>query len=1067
MSLQCRFNVLGRLLAVLAFSAVLAFGQGTGTILGSVRDGSGALIAQASVIATNTATGVARRVLTDAQGNYRIAPLLVGPYTIKTSLKGFKEATIEGVVLQVAQEARIDVRLEIGDVKESVVVSASAPLVQSESGAIGQVIENKKIVELPLNGRNFTQLAALTPGAITSNIGGITSGEQHGLTTVAISGGQSSKTEFLLDGITNQEQLYDGVALSPSVDAINEFRVQANAFSAEYGRGSAVINATIKGGTNEYHGVAFEFLRNDQLDARNYFAAQRAPRRQNQFGGSFGGPILKNKLFFFGNYEGTRIRLPGTRNVRVPSAALRAGTLSGNIKDPLSNAPFANSQIPASRIDPIATYFLQFVPLPNTPDGQTFIWNASGKQDANQGNGRIDYAISSKDQLNLRYSVNLGLNESQGALPTSGGRFQQIDAHNAGIGYTRVFSPTLVNELRLGYARLVSANRPQGLGTNYTVDSGILGFAQTSLNFPGFPSIGAGGYGITDGTAFSPIQNPTNTYQITDAATWTVGRHTVKFGIDLRRFHATSTNSAFSRGSFSFNGRFSGDSFADYLLGYPSSGIRDFPRNHFGFVDRNYHFFVQDDIKVNNKLTVNVGLRYELNEAIEQDLAQNSYFDLNRGKWIVSTLPNGNINLTTQQVSSLAYSIWKDSIITAKEAGLDNNLQTPSRKQFAPRIGFAYRPFADGKTVVRAGYGIFYLLGRGNQSVSNGIVNLPFILDEFKNGNFAANGYSPQFTTRNFFDAPFGFGGPLLSQIDLKMMRPYMQQWNFAVQREIIRNLALDIAYVANKGTHLEKDILFNFSTPGTGSIESRRRYPQFGTGDNYTNIGNSNYNSLQVKLEKRYSAGLTLLTSYTWSKLIDDTAANSYGFAVQDPRNLSLDRGLGNSDIPHRFVTSFSYELPFGSTGSPLVKKAIGGWSIGGIAQYQSGFPFTPTMNAAPSTTEYGYRPDQIGSPDVSNQSVNQWFNPKAFQVPGQFRIGTAGRNILRGPGIKNWDLSILKSTRINERFTHQFRFEGFNLWNTSQFSTPDSNIQNSTAGRIFSARDARIIQLAMKLYF
>ena len=463
-----------------------------------------------------------------------------------------------------------------------------------------------------------------------------------------------------------------------------------------------------------------------------------------------------------------------------------------------------------------------------------------------------------------------------------------------------------------------------------------------------------------------------------------------------------------------------------------------------------------------------LGLRYEFNLLPRADQAQAGRFDPSLGKVVVSTLPNGQINLTTQQVASIVYPVFRDVIVTAQQAGQPNDLQEIDHKQFAPRVGFAYRPFNNNRTVVRAGYGIFYVLQRGNPSVSTPIINLPFILDESKNNSTPV----PTLTTVNFFDAPFGFGTGYLNTFDTKLRSPYQQEWNLAVQHELLPDFALDVAYVGSKGTRLERTLPFNFVAPGTGDIQSRRPFPRFSSGGYYQNSGSSIYHSMQVKLEKRFSSGVSMLTAYTWSKLIDDVSSS---FA--DPRNPGLDRALSSLDTTQRLVTSFYYELPFGKGKrfgdglSSLVNKFAGGWRLDGIVQYQSGFPFTPTLGSpdpAGVGFEYARRPNRIGSGKLDAPTIDRYFDLSAFTVPASGTIGNSGRNILRGPGIKNWDLAILKNTRITERVSHEFRLELFNAWNTPQFRNPSTTVDpGSNGGRILAARDPRIIQAAMKLYF
>lgn len=1063
------------LLAVFFLATTWLIAAPSGTILGTVRDASQAIVAGSKVTALNKATGQTRNATTDAQGNFVLTSMPIGLYTVSAQSAGFKQAIVSQVVLQVDQQARVDFTLEIGDASTRVEISTAPPLLVTDASSVGQVVDNKKIVDLPLNGRNFTQLAALTPGALTTQVTG-QAGALTGSTKVQIAGGQSSKTEFLIDGISSQEQGLDGVQFVPSVDAIGEFKVQSNAFAAEYGRGTAIINATIKSGGNDYRGTLFHFLRNEKLDARNFFSPTKGAYRQNQFGGAVGGPIVKNKLFFFGNYEGNRIRRGLTRNTLVPTSNYRLGDFSALttvIRNPLTREPFPGNRIPASLISAPSQNLLQYIPAPNNT-ASTLAYIAGRPLNADQGNGRIDYQITPNDLLYVRYSRNVQEDINPGAIPQSGQLELQSRAHNAALSYTKILGARVINEARLGYTHLYTFGNPQGLGTNYTTQAGIRGFNETSATFPGFPNINVTGYGVLISTLqFRPAIAPFETRQFLDNVTFIQGRHTMKFGFDYRRFHYSEENGGTaSRGLFNYTGVYSGNGFSDYLLGYPNTGIRSYPTNQFGLTDKQYHFFAQDDFKVTSRLTLNIGLRYEWNTPPIPDNAQAGVFDFKTGKIIIATLPDGTINLRTQQVAPIVYPFYKDRFILAKDIGLPRTIQSQSRNQFAPRFGFAYRPFNGNRTVIRGGYGIFYLLARGNTHASYQSYSLPFIYDDTKTNSTPI----PTFRTENFFDNPFALGTPRIVGMDLKLRSPYAQQWNLSVQREIFSNLTLDVAYVANKGTRLEQTFRENYVLPGPGSVQARRPYPEFGNGDRFSNGANSNYHSMQVKVEKRYAAGLSLLSAYTWSKLIDNTNIDSQG-TVQDPRNFQLERALGNFDATHRLVTSFGYELPFGAKqkfGANLpgvAQTIIGGWQVGGIVQFQSGFPFTPTMGAPDPANvggTYARRPNRIASGEISDWTVERYFDTTAFQTPAAFTIGNSGRNILRGPGIANWDLSLFKNTMIKERYRLQFRLEMFNALNTAQFLNPN-NITDvgGPGGRILSARDPRLMQAALKLYF
>ncbi len=1079
-----RFKGLFASFALSCLFTVGLYAQSTATIVGTVRDSSGALVVGANVTAQNQDNGFTRVATTNAQGSYEMDSVPIGHYTLKAERSGFSQSEVPNVVLDVAQQALVDIKLNPGNVGQTVTVSSAPTLIQTEASSLGQVIDNKKIVDLPLNGRDFTQLVSLTPGALTSATpGGPAAASNTGFTTVSVSGGQSEKTEFLLDGISNQEQLYNGVQFSPSIDFLQEFRVLSNSFSAEYGRGSAIVLIGSRSGGNQIHGTVFEFLRNDALDAVNYFSVGKPPLRRNQFGASVGGPIIKNHLFYFLNYEGTRLDNPVTSTVLVPTQAERSGNLSDLVTpakpiiNPLTNTPFPGNQIPKSQLDGVAQFMLNYVPTPNLSGG-LFSYNSADTRNVDQGNVRIDYQVSSKDSLFARYSLNDISIVSPGPVPQNGGLTVTVNTRNQGYSYTRIFSPNLLNQARFGYAHLYFANSPQGLGTNYTTQAGILGFNQTSSLYPGFPQFDVGSYvggTLVSGNLYAPLINPTTTFELSDTLSWNKGKHSFTMGVDVRRFHLTSTNAAFSRGRFSFNGQYSGNALADFLLGYPDQGYRDYPRDIFGERVLNYPVFFQDDWKVSANLTLNLGLRYDLASANKQDLGQNSFFDINRGVWVVSTYKNGQINLSTQQVAQAAYSAYSQYIITAQQAGIDNNLQTMSKKNVAPRVGFAFRPLGNDTTVIRGGYGIFYTLSPGNPTVSQAIINLPFITDEVVPNQKTATG-APLYNTENFFNSSFTSGPPYLSAQDLKIRPPYDQEWNLAVQRELKAGLALQVAYVGNKGTRLEKDVPLNYASvgglPNSGTRQSRRKYPQFGNGDLFTMEGRSIYNALQVTLEKRLTSGLTFLSAYTYSNFMNDMNIDDE-MTVQNPLNLELDYGLGSQDVKHRSVTSFSYALPIGrgmqflSSIPRPVDLVVGGWRVGGIAQFQTGSPFTPTMEANPTDTDYATRPNRIGSGSLANKSINRYFDVSAFQVPAPGQIGNSGRNILRGPGLDDWDLSLLKDFHFTERLYAEFRAEAFNTFNHPHFNSPTTDIQSPVAGQILSAGDPRELQVAMKVYF
>ncbi|MBI1786238.1 MAG: TonB-dependent receptor [Acidobacteria bacterium] len=1076
-------NYLRQSLLLLALSAVI-WAQPSATIVGRVTDSSGAVLGGAIIKVHNTATGLERSTVATETGDFEL-PLLpiTGAYALTVSKEGFQTHEITGLQLQVDQRARIDVTMKVGAIAEKITVQEAAPIVNTETGAIGQVVGNRTIVDLPLNGRNFTQLATLLPNAIVSSQG------TAGSTLVTVSGGRQSKTEYLLDGISINEQLFDGVAIRPSVDAIQEFKVQANSFSAEYGRGNAILNATIKAGTNELHGTVYEFLRNDKLDARNFFffGARKAPYRQNQFGVAAGGPVVlpgysgKDKSFFFLNYEGQRIRQGRTFNALVPSDAFRQGdfsALSATVRDPLTGDPFTGNRIPAARLNPATNYFLQFMPRQNTSAG-TFGYAAPFADTQDQGNARYDQRLGANDTFYARYTIIHRDDFNPGAYPENGGFTQRNRVQNLVLSETHIFSATKVNELRLGYTRFHNANLNQGLGTNHTATAGIRGFEETSQNFPGFPQLSVTGFQGIAGNAFQPLVNPTNMYQLVNNFSWIRGAHTLKIGGDLREYRLTSTNSANSRGNFSFTGAYSGTAFADFLTGYPTSGARSFPRNLFGEYETRYHFYVQDDWKVSGNLTVNAGLRWELNQQPTAMLGQSARFNFDTGRWAVSTF-NGQINTISQQVAKFALPRFQSLVDKATDVGLPNKLIYNRYNDFAPRVGLAWRPLGNNKTVVRAGAGVFYLLTSGNNSVSAPIINVPFIVDESKQQVLANS--RPTLDVRGFFE-PFSTNANFTTQLTFgfnpHMKTPTMYQWNLAFQRELLNHFSVELAYVGNKGAYLERSLPQNLPpiTNTTRPFQDRRPRPQFGTGSYYDNRENSSYNAMEVKIEKRFSQGYSFLAGYSWSKSIDgSTNDQGGGDGADNPFDLRTMRGLSNLDVGRRFIASFGAELPFGKGkpfGGSLPKAGdliLGGWQVGGIVTFQQGFPFTPVISSDPHNIGFAYarRPDVIGTGLVDRCRPERCFNIADFRVPQPFIPGNAGRNILRGPGVSNYDLSIFKNFKFTESAYLQFRAEAFNAFNHTQLNNPNNNIElTTTGGRVFSAKDPRIGQFALKIYF
>jgi hypothetical protein len=1052
-----------RIALLTVFACCLPLAAQTGSITGQVSDPSGASIPDAGVTVTNIATGVATQTRTNAEGYYTVPFLTPGDYRITTTKEGFKTASRSPVKLDVNQIARIDFSLTLGAQTEQVnVTSTGAPLVQTETAALGQVIGDRTVVDLPLNGRNFTQLTTLTPGAYTAAPTGFVRGS-----TVVANGMRTSNTVFSVNGINTTDQDFEGTANLPPPDAIQEFKVQTNDLEAQYGLGGAVISVELRPGTNAFHGSLYEFLRNEKLDARNFFALTKSQLRQNQFGGMLGGPIIKDKTFFFIDYQGTRIHSGQTFNDVVPSAAMQAGNFAGQkaIVDPTTGAPFPGNVIPSGRIAPQSAFFLKFFPLPNTPQG-TFVYNGVGINNADQFDVRVDHQLRAADSLRFTYLFTQPTVYVPGSFPDNGAVSTDLRHQAGGVSEVHTFSPHIINEATLGYTRIRSFGAQQGLGTNYTTQAGIGGFDVTSGAYPGFPGLTPTGYTALTNNPFQPLRFRENNYNLRDVVTIVKGSHIILAGFEFTRHSNFTTNSAHNRGEFTFSGTYTGNAWGDYLLGLPFQGSRSFPRDLFGYYMTEFEPFVQDNWKVTRRLTLNLGLRYSW---FPQPSAMHnvlSSVDPIGNRIVVASDSQGRIQTGAQQVASLVFPLFQDIIVPSSKVGLDNTLRQSNDRNFGPRLGLAWQP--GGGLVVRAGYGIIYSLFQGVQY--EGTVagaNLPFFADQT---GFLNTTPVPSLTLANFFP-PISAGNfslpPLtIYQLDPHAPNPYFQQWNFTLQKVLGGAVSVEAAYVGNKGTHLTFSEPINIPLPAAGAVQARRPNPRFSSGALVRETDSSIYNALQTKVETRFWRGLSFLGTYTWAKGLDYQSSDSQVSPVQDPNNIRAERGI-TSQPASNFTVSAVYELPFLKSRRGFVGAAFGGWEMTSIFTAQSGGAFTPIISTDPANTGTSKRPNRIADGGLSNPGIDRWFNVAAFQVPALYTFGNSGVNILRGPGMVNWDAGLFKNFPVRERMRLQFRAEFFNTTNTPHFANPNANIQAPAAGRILAAGTPRQIQFALKLLF
>ena len=1042
--------------------------ENTATITGQVEDSSGASVINATVKARNVQTGFERSIATSGSGNYTLPLLPIGTYEVTTEAAGFEKVIKTGIVLQIDEHARVDFALQVGAVNSTIQVNADVPLTQTDSSSTGAVIDNRKVVELPLNGRQFYSLALLVPGVVPPAQGSLLS--FRGGFNVA--GASELNNNFTLNGLDNNNQLLSAPAFRPSVDAIEEFKILTGVFPAEYGRnsGSQVI-VTTKAGTNGFHGTAFEFLRNQVLDGKNFFTpvGTKPIFRQNQFGGTFGGPIIKNKTFFFASYEGTRQTQQITALTNVPTLAMTNGDFSGiktPVIDPTTGRVFQGNVIPQNRISPAGQYLAKLYPTPTspTPAGalptNNYTFNQPQVDSLNLGSLRIDHTFSEKDTLNASYNDFEDNTLTQDNAVCGSRVVPGFDctvgllARLGGLTEVHSFSPGLINEFKLAYSEFQNPRATNDQNLNFLQQFGITGTRSDGPTRTGVPQVSVNGFATLGEPTNFPQVRTDNTYQLADDITWNRGNHSFKFGVDFHRFQSNGTIVGNGRGSFSFNAQTattpsSGYSMADLLLGLTTSTSRSplSPRIY----DRTgvYAGFAQDDWKVTSHLTLNIGLRYEYNVPTFEKYNTLSNFNPSTGLIDVA----GRNNVPAE--------LWNSN---------------PT--DFEPRFGFSWQPSGSSRTVVRGGYGIFYNAPALN-NVNSGPQqnNAPFVSAQTFNSSFVI----PVTLANPFPTAAAGAGSLTLSAFNRHQPDAQIQQWNFNVQQELTHSLVLEVGYQGSKGSYLPLIYNINQPAPGLGSVaqqQALRPYPQFGNISFLDAVGNSSFNGLLVKLQQRYSNGLSFLMSYAYGKSIDDTPGTPYNVtpsrsSAENPQNFGLERGLSGFDLRHRFVFSPVYELPFGK-GKPFLNSnryvgwIVGGWEASGIFSWQSGRPFTALFNTDNANVLGTVdRPNIIGDANSGPKTVQQWLNVSAFQLAPRGTFGNAGRNNLIGPGFINLDAVLSRTFQVVERLSLQFRAEAFNLANHPNFDLPAQTFGVPGFGSLISAEAPRQLQFAIKARF
>ncbi|MCU1261860.1 MAG: Oar protein, partial [Bryobacterales bacterium] len=1015
-----------------------------GAVVGTVQDQSGLPMPNATVEIRSLATNAARQTSTSAAGEFDFLALQPGRYLLRVQQAGFKEK-VQSFELAVGQRAEVNVAMDVGAANQSVTVGESVVAVDTASSDVSNVRTRQQVVDLPLNGRNFTQLVQLAPGVNnhgnSTNVsnGGYTAG--RGTSGAVVNGNPSDIGIYLFDGIQSVDADANVLIFYPPVDAIQEFKVQTSAAPATYGGGPSIINVTFRSGTNQYHGALYEFLRNSDFDAKNYFDSHVnpiPPFHLNEFGANVGGPLTvphlfsgKDKLFFFADYEGKRVSQAQTYISTVPIASFRTGDFSALLPKTVLHMPGTTTPLPGNQvqqIDPTAAKLIALYPLPNILGAglvSNYLYNGALVNNIDQGDIRVDYRTDNSSIFG-RFSKENPSTTNPGYLPTpaiGGGPGYPGQTLAPGnqvvVGYGRSFGATKYFQARVGYSRLVEdivdfdstrGNLAEQLGIPNANAGGAPGLTNFNIS---------GNAGLGDGNG--NIKKVNNLWQVDQAFSWVKNSHELTFGFNWMSTRFAFLSPAHPNGTYTFNGSYTGYGLADFLYGRPISSQLDFAQ-YFDLIRFRPSSYVQDNWRVSQKLTVNLGLRDEMVTPWTERHNRLAVFDPSNG---------GNL------------------IPVATPAHPSNTVTDGRFTNFGPRVGFAYS--VDPKTVIRAGFGIFYAYETYNSNPQ--AKNAPFNGSIITTNSTGAAGYAAALPVSAGFPAArpslFPAAGTAFQVFQRSYLNPSANEWNFNIQRQLTSHDALSVAYVGQNGAHLLINPNINQALPGPGAVANRRPYPNLADGTLNCTCANSSFNSLQVTYKIKLASGLDFQGAYTYAHSLDDSSGNSNATGIQNPANLRLYRGNSDFDVRHLMVLSWSYDLPFGrgkrfaGGAHRLVQSVVGGWRLNSIETFASGAPLTPVMvSSLLNSGNAPQWPNRIGSGRLADPTIHGWFNTADFVSPGNYTYGNSGRNILFGPGTKQVDLSLFKDFAFNESASQrlQFRAEAFNVLNTPQFNNPNA---------------------------
>src|SRR5579885_297291 len=1055
---------------ILASSFSLLAQVGTqGSILGTVLDATGAAVPNAEVTVMNLETGMVRKATSDGAGNFEILALPIGRYSVAVSSPGFKTWQSPQTDITVGARVRIDPRLEVGQTSEQVSVEASAPLLQTEKSSVQTVVQMQQIRELPLSIRNPVVLVNLVPGMRFLGQGGPERGS-----TVQGMGTRDNQTEFQLDGLNSNAGMDEGGMAIPNVDAVAEFNVQTSSFSAENGRNPVQVLVVTKSGTNEFHGALWEFLQNEALNARNAYALSTPKLRRNQYGASIGGPLRKNHTFFYANFQGTPVRTDRIYNSTAPTPAMLRGdfsSLSKPIVDPLTGKQFPGNMIPEQRTSRASKFFFPYLLTPNSPDGR-FRAVAPTSDTTYEGTIRVDHEITQNQRIYGRWVIVDNNTDSPDYRPD----VQQNNAtrqHNVGLNYTWAMRPNLLLTLSGGYLKSNNEFTSPNAGIeNLVEEAGIQGIPTAGREkWVGLPNVNITGYtgfsvpwGVP-GRLWSSVRNGKA------SVNWITGAHSISFGYEYNDRSVYGDHGSHSpRGSFDFNGQYTGNGFADYLLGLVSGTRRNYPLRTFGLDHSPYSgLFVQDFWKVTPRLTLALGVRGEYWHAKSLKNGMGSTFDPSIGKVIAGVSSDGTVNLNAEPVARCLAAATEGLWVPATEVGVPKSL-FEANGHVAPRIGVTWRPFVKADVVLRAGYGIYYNGFTGNRSASS-IVGLPY-------WTWESLSFSPQ-TLQNWETAwptdPQAFIQPSVGEAPAwNIDEARSQEWNLSLQFGLPLASALDISYV---GMRMDNQVVmfpYNEVPPGKyPALQAAKPYPAFGQINVLQNMGSSRYDGLQVKWERRFSKGLSFMTSYAYSKNTGKSMPQYETDRIIPFAPAGYNNGRTAWDRTHILFVNAVYELPFGrgrahlANANFLTDLLLGGWELSAINSFTSGAPLSITTPGATLGNGWDTRANLVGDPGVSKPRASRWFNTEAFAAPPPFTFGDSPIGVIEGPGTHRLDLALMKNFHITESKYFQLRGEAFNALNHVNLNNPGTTLGTSDFGVITSAGSARTIQIGLKFLF